>query len=222
MFEFFERITQRSGTHGEITKNAIALLRSLGQTITNDSILVASSNDPDEKITDLWIGHFYGERANTTKGSYTALNIAGKELHAVNNFAAWYQDVLLATVATEKAVELGSALHYIQDLTAPHHFHNLPAKISASMLGWDTHSAFEHRAKELIENTNYLPAATIFFNQLPVINDSIVFAMHVNELALQIAPDPLVLEYETNWDALINQLLPLAIAASARVMKSVL
>jgi hypothetical protein len=218
--EILERWTRKSGTHGEITKYAISLLKSKEKNVENESYLISSSNDPDEIPFDLWVGHFYGSQSETKKGSYLSLYIGGIELNALNNFVEWFNGVQITVDPIEKAKDTGSTLHFIQDITAPHHFHNLPAITSENVFGWDTHREFEKRAHKLItDDNNYLKEASAIFDQLNFNGDPRAFAIDINNRALTIVPNKNVLKDETKWDAIINQLLPLAIAASARVIE---
>jgi hypothetical protein len=219
------RISNANSTHEDITRIAIEVLiaeklANIDKTTTD--WLIEASNDPDEKPTDLWAGHFYGEIPDGKMGSYLSFRFAGQELNAMNNFEMWYDDVLEHATKhqlQEKAVAAGSALHYMQDMTAPHHFHNLPAKLSDLMYGWDTHSAFEKRAKELIISRDYREAALIEYKALPEFDLPEDFGRVIHERALKIAPDFRKLEDSKEWDAIIDQLLPLAIGGTMRLLE---
>lgn len=219
------RISNANSTHKDITRIAIEVLISEQLAAidkTTSDWLIEASNDPDEKPTDLWAGHFYGEIPDGKMGSYLSFRFAGQELNAMNNFEMWHEDVLEHATKHQwqnKAVAAGSALHYMQDMTAPHHFHNLPAKLSDLMYGWDTHSAFEKRAKELITSKDYRDKALQEYKALPEFITPTQFGKIIHEKALKIAPNYRVLENSREWDAIIDQLLPLAIGGTMRLLE---
>ena len=128
-------------THQYITSVALSILKNdQGSNImssTYASTIMQGADLPDkDEIGFLFAGHFFDP--------YTQENFLGSKTDtAFTNFMEHYDEAvsLYSTDRTSAFTELGRALHYLQDVSEPHHASNLDATIS-------NHSEFEKYADE--------------------------------------------------------------------------
>lgn len=126
-------LNKQNSTHEFITNSAINLAGKINGTEKN--ILLDACTEPDHKreLYDLsYEGHFYGAIPGHKKGNFfhkvfknklifSAFNLVGKiNEDALGNFTRY-----LSEFEKSKNIEtLGWTLHFLQDLTAPHHATN--------------------------------------------------------------------------------------------------
>lgn len=119
------------GTHGYIASRGAHIVKNANSTMmsyltsTRIANIVKGSVLPDkDETTDLYAGHFYGENGK---------NYLGGDMTAYWNFNRHYNQAvsLFKNGSTSAAlVELGRALHYINDIAMPHHAMNKVAGLS--------------------------------------------------------------------------------------------
>ena len=119
------------GTHGYIASRGAHIVKNVNGTMTSYltasriSSIVKGSVLPDkDETTDAFAGHFYGENGK---------NYLGGDMTAYWNFNRHYKQAvsLFKSGSTSASlVELGRALHYINDIAMPHHSMNKIAGVS--------------------------------------------------------------------------------------------
>jgi len=224
-------------THQLITKNALRILRDEGAQVASPlkrARLVSLSSGPDKSLKNMKLmmeGHFFGDNGTGKKGNYFpkylnhATIAACKIVDDVNenaktNFVryAGHFD------KKRKTRDLAWSLHYLQDMTAPHHVRNFPAYFTKRRKdeGFDTHMPFEHHANELFSKdegqfdeaakAEYLALLSAF----PSLDESSIeaFAEHVQGTAVNLASDSIKREDHAEWDKVIKAAIPFAIACT--------
>jgi len=219
-------------THAVITKLAFSMLALQGIGFSDDVVsgIISASIGPDEYLSEMVLimeGHFCHERE---RGEYE--NYLGRHDTAMARFIKYHGESG-NTSAESRFRSLGWSLHYLQDITAPHHAGNRPV-----FLIWpshaDTHHEFEVQARTLINDltdekqSEYLAVAQGSMESLESDwqgRGKEAFAQSVYEYS---APNIGKIVSISNgdhsdpscWDEVIDKALPLAIAASAVVLKN--
>lgn len=139
-------------THGYITQVAYNLLRSdnsAAYTFYSGQLenLVRGSILPDSDETNSgYAWHFYGEDGtNWIGGSVTAYTKCIEHYNAAVN-------LYITNLKSSAMIELGRALHYLQDINVPHHSMNAVAVLT-------NHTEFEQLAEE--NRTSYVVTGLI-------------------------------------------------------------
>ncbi len=142
-------------THQYITSTALSILakdKNISQFKTySDTILMGSDKPDEDETSEAFAGHFYNP--------YTGKNYLGNANNtALTNFSKHYSTAVSQYKSrsyNSAFDELGRALHYLQDVSEPHHASNLIAVIT-------NHGDFEEYANE--NRTKYstytLPASS--------------------------------------------------------------
>jgi hypothetical protein len=222
-------------THEAITRAAQRVAKITGGS-PEPAAVVAASTAPDttrEGRRLFYEGHFYGTAPDGGFGNYMpwvftspvrALMAAFDDIEetARRNFL---EHARLVAEDPSDATRHGWALHYLQDLTNPHHARNLPIFLRRPGFDLDTHHAFEVRAnKRFVENdARYDDAAEKLlgtFRQRPFDltreEGREQFVDEVHGRALGIADGDWIKHGESkDWDPKIDEALTLAIAATA-------
>ncbi len=149
-------------THEFITTQALDIIGE--RDVAYRSEVIGHCMDPDRHWALIKLaaeGHFYGLTRNGAYGNYfhrvfedgtlELLRRADPDIDetALSNFAKHYTGFAAETAQLD---ELGCALHYLQDMTAPHHGGNYAAFFSLKSDNFDTHLAFEKFAREYLNN----------------------------------------------------------------------
>ena len=223
-------------THQFITEKAMDLL--LIQDAKTRGIFLKGCVRPDEFLSDMFDlfqeGHFYGP-INGQFGNYITLYFGEKvvpsllkiktaifqgeeDIHenALNNFNTHYRQYLTERDLKEMAI----SVHFLQDMTAPHHIRNIPSFLPKR--DKDTHVQFERKAKTVLKNNP--PKFTIdeynsFKDQLtttPQRNPK-DFANQVREKAWPFAQR---IENKDEWGNIVKGTIPIAVYATARVYET--
>jgi hypothetical protein len=198
--------------------------------------VVSASTGPDEQRAGwrlFFEGHFYGPTPEGGLGNYMSwvfakplrslmAGIDDIEEHAHGNFL---RQARLAAQSPTEATPHGWALHYLQDLTAPHHVRNFPIFLPRPGYALDTHHAFEKRANGRFSDVpdRYdvpakTPLAALRMKGFDLRSEAgrEAFVDWVHEAALTIADGDWIHAGEsTAWDPKIDAALALAVAATA-------
>jgi len=165
-------------THEFITEQALGLLG------INDKKMIQSLKDacvePDRK-KNLWElayeGHFYGKTKGNKYGNFLPRVFGGaavRILHcfdknieetAQSNFIDYYQKSIKNSIDLTR---LGWAIHYLQDMTAPHHAGNMALFFEIFTDGTNSHFPFEKYAREYVyePSQDFRDSAQIHYNDL--------------------------------------------------------
>lgn len=230
-------------THSMITRLAIQMLKEenidLPQHSTEEwqNKLIDKSTGPDEHVKTMALmmeGHFFGlvKEEPPRFGNYLERVFGKKTLsfidhfddideNALTNFRRYYTEYR----ETGSTGKLAWALHYLQDITAPHHAGNYAMFFSKKTDGFDTHHGFEKKARKMINNETlcrqYISDAAVIYRNIKENFSSEnpgKFASFIHgESVKNITPDIKVKE-QKRWEPVINRALPLAIAATAAVL----
>jgi len=223
-------------THSVITKFALMLT---GKNPEDGSYreLIDSCTGPDRHIKSIAImmeGHFFGSIGWNKTGNYMKRVFSSDLLKLIDNF----NDIDETAVTNycmhmEKYTEsfkpesLGWALHYLQDITAPHHAGNYAVFFSKHTDGFDTHHGFEKKARLMINDSRnmeryintareLLPVICSEFKQLT----SQEFAEYIYSESAKNIDDSIRSKNPEKWVPVIEKALPLAIASTAAVLKN--
>jgi len=222
-------------THKLITSNAFGLIGYRGDKKKMESV-IESSAGPDrhpKTIALMMEGHFYGEVKTGVYGNYLPRIFDDLFLRFIDrlndidetakkNFIKYYN----AYNSPRRNLEsLGWALHYIQDLTEPHHAGNYAMFFSFYTDGFDTHYAFEKKARSMINDDRE------FFTEraktlLPGLEREFIaggihsFSDVIYQKTRPFINDNIKGNDKSAWAEVIKDALPLAIAATAIVLKN--
>lgn len=224
-------------THQLITKNALRILRDGGVKVSSPlkrSRLISLSSGPDKSLKNMKLmmeGHFFGDNGTGKKGNYFPKYLNHAALAACKivddvNENAKTNFVRYAGHFDErrKVRDLAWSVHYLQDMTAPHHVRNFPAYFTKRRKdeGFDTHMPFEHYANEIFTadegqfdaqaKAEYLALLSAF----PSLDGSSIaaFAEHVQGTAVGFASDSIKREDRAEWAKVIKAAIPFAIACT--------
>jgi inorganic pyrophosphatase len=224
-----------NSTHRFITQKAIELVGIKNS--EKQTTLISACVEPDKNKSLYEIafeGHFYGNIGNHQYGNFfhkviknkTAFfwinNLTKIDEHALGNFKKF--------VSTFKAKsnlqKLGWALHFIQDLTAPHHATNKAIFFETITDKTNSHFQFEKYSRSFVwdhgplmldRSRGLLSKLQSVFNP----KKSSDFALEIHRRALVHADNINSFDLE-KWNAVIEANIPLAIAASATILKHLL
>ena len=231
-------------THQLITKNALRLLRNGEDVPADEGVvekLIFESAGPDGNWKNMRLmmeGHFYGVNGSFACGNYLPKYFDRAERGAMEFFDNIQEDaksnfvkyIGLLSAESDAVKNLAWALHYVQDLTAPHHVRNFPAYFTRHEHGdgFDTHVAFEKYANALFGacETRFDDAVRPEYEELSWrhlqcddAETAASLAEHVYQKALSYADDRIKTPLKTEWEQVINHSLPLAIACTMLLLK---
>jgi len=237
--------TGKYTTHQLITKNAFRLLNNGVDVSADDGVienLIIESSGPDSHWKNMRLimeGHFYGVNGSLACGNYIPKYFDRVEMDAMKLFDNVQEDAKsnfvkyrgFLSTEPDGVKNLGWALHYLQDLTAPHHVRNFPAYFTRYEHGngFDTHVAFEKYANELFCacETRFDAAVRPEYEELSWrhlqcddAETAASLAEHVYQKALSYADDRIKTPLKTEWEQVINHSLPLAIACTMLMLKA--
>jgi len=225
-------------THEYITEKAMDLLSIQDEKVRK--IFLKGCVKPDIVLSGMFDlfqeGHFYGPLSdNSGFGNYIRIYFGPKVLpvlinvkkflggkdediyeEAISNFRTHYGQYL----ADRDLKEMGISIHYIQDITAPHHIQNIPSFLPQD--DKDTHVIFERKAKTFLKNNtiNYDP---IRFNAFKIKLKTTPqkypksFANEIRQLAW---PHAQRIDDANQWDDIVKETIPIAVYATARVLET--
>lgn len=231
------RKTGEVETHEFITARAFDLVGVIDGAFRDD--VIRHSMDPDRELDLLAIaaeGHFYGpiDAAGSAYGNYMQRVYLPEVLdkieavhdiyeNALTNFQAHYES---CSAGPADAATLGIALHYLQDMTAPHHAGNYALFFSRYTDHFDTHLAFEKYARQLVNRhpdrftADAADLRTGFAQRFDELGPR-EFAREINRMIHPFFP-MIKKKDRTAWGDVIDAAVPIAIAASAVVLASAL
>jgi hypothetical protein len=223
-------------THQLITAAALRIL-GVDETAPEHQSLIDESLGPDRTIATLRLmmeGHFHGAVPDGGTGNFLPAYFPGWLVAflgrlddvaetARSNFTAWFAKV----DATPGSTRLhGFTMHYLQDVTAPHHAANIPSILPALRKEPDTHRQLERHANALFDaaRTAYDQDARIRladvraqgFNLASPLGREQLFDWTHGESMKNAGPG---LHDPATWDARIGSALALAIAVTARYLE---
>lgn len=233
--------------HEMITEEALIIVNTKYQSTSDKELLFDGCTGPDKDIGAIMLvmeGHFYGSTSSNASGNYLK-KIMPAAVYFILSHLPIFKDHMKESAfsnakryfskyySNESQLEdLGWCLHFVQDMTAPHHAGNIPSffpslddRINSGM---DTHNEFEDFANELLDsNRNIyrekaLPLLDYFRSMNLNIKNSTdfdTFLKYVNTKALENVNDTLQTRDKARWNNTISNALPLAIAASAFLLE---
>lgn len=226
-------LDEEKSTHEFITEKAVEYIR---PTPINEQVLIPASKEPD-KNWDLYAiafeGHFFGAIPGGGTGNYFHRVIKQQDMfdllnwsfhideHAVENFTRY-----ISECKSKKGMRVfGWALHFIQDMTEPHHATNRAIFFEQTTDNNSSHHEFEGYANAFVldkKNSDSLMQRVepVFDEFYPLFNpaDPVSFARKIHSRALEAVED-FDMDNEGDWDKLILANIPLAIGASAVLLK---
>jgi hypothetical protein len=220
-------------THQFITAEAMSLIGIPGK--YPDLLNHCMDPDKDKELWELvYEGHFYGIVKEGKYGNFLPRVFKGPMLwflehldnvkeNALSNFCKNYTDAHANKASIKK---LGHACHYLQDLTAPHHVANMAIFFELMTDGTSTHYAFEKIARDYVIKKgtgSFSKPALARLSQLEkqfsssplqpepfgkeVYNQALANVDKIKKFALE------------KWQAAIDDAIPLAIGATALILK---
>lgn len=233
--------------HEMITEEALIIVNTKYQSTSDKELLFDGCTGPDKDIGAIMLvmeGHFYGSTSDSTNGNYLK-KIMPAAVYFILSHLPVFKDHMnesafsnakryFSKFYSEKSQleDLGWCLHFVQDMTAPHHAGNIPS-IFPSLddrinSGMDTHNEFEDFANELLDSNrktyrqNAMPLLDDFHSMnlnLRNSNNFETFLKHLHAKAIVNVNDSLQTRDHDRWNDTITKALPLAIAASAFVLE---
>jgi len=227
------------GTHMLITEQAFKLAGTQADE-EKKKFVIDSSTGPDKHLKTIAIfmeGHFYGDIGDGKTGNFLQRVFEKRFLKfidrlndidetAITNSGKYFKKY---GGKPKRLESFAWALHYLQDLTAPHHAGNYAIFFSNFTDGFDTHFPFEKKARQMINAnpSSFNKKAEALLKQLEPQFDpndkkgfenfcGIVHGMSLKNIDGRIRGGD-----EAKWAEVINDALPLAIAATAAVLKKV-
>ncbi|HEX3029656.1 MAG TPA: hypothetical protein VHT34_10225 [Clostridia bacterium] len=233
--------------HEMITEEALNIVNTKFRNDSEKSLLLSGCIGPDKDWGSIMLvmeGHFYGSTSHNASGNYLK-KIMPAAVYFILSHLPIFEDHMKESAFSNanryfskyysndsQLEDLGWCLHFVQDMTAPHHAGNIPSffpslddRINSGM---DTHNEFEDFANELLDsNRNIyrekaLPLLDYFRGMNLNIKNSTdfdTFLKYVNTKALENVNDTLQTRDEAKWNNTISNALPLAIAASAFLLE---
>jgi hypothetical protein len=225
-------IDEKDTTHELITAQALEMQKITDPVLKTPILDSCMDPDRDKKLWELaYEGHFYGRIDEQRYGTFRPRVLDGPSLYlldrindidetALSNFARCYSQALQNRGDLKL---LGQAVHYLQDLTAPHHVGNMAIFFEIITDDNDTHFLFEKYARGYVLNNGPAlgAAAVAQYQRLKVAFDPDKpeeLARTVFNDALANVPKVIGIDLKS-WDDAINNAIPLAIGATAVVLE---
>ncbi|HEX2868176.1 MAG TPA: hypothetical protein VHO03_14115 [Ignavibacteriales bacterium] len=256
----WERRDSLKTTHQMITEQALCIINMNNFPKADDLIGESSGPDNDpENVKFVMEGHFCGRLSNGGLGNFLEKYMPhlifdllenfgelGKHLNetALTNFETYSEKFL---DDRPKVKYLAWALHFLQDITAPHHAANIPAIIPSFLIdvnqGRDTHSPFEGFANELMikrPNQFNVEAERILnilrgfpmnagdskeikkFGKMILQKSFAVIRSPIKDPVIKNVKGALQAADHDAWKEVISMAMPLAIASTAALLEKVL
>ncbi|OPY09361.1 MAG: Zinc dependent phospholipase C [Syntrophus sp. PtaB.Bin001] len=225
-------IDEKDTTHELITAHALDLQKITDPVLKTPILDSCMDPDRDKKLWELaYEGHFYGKIDERRYGNFWPRVLDGPSLYlldrindidetAFSNFARYYSQALQNP--TDLKI-LGRAVHYLQDLTAPHHVGNMAIFFEIITDDNETHFLFEKYARSYVLNNGPAlgAAAVARYQRLKAgfdPNKPEELAKTVFNEALANVPKVMGIDLNA-WDEAICNAIPLAIGATAVVLE---
>lgn len=232
-------------THQMITEQALCILNK--DDLPKKDQLVYESSGPDdapETIKFVMEGHFCGIISDGIVGNFLQKYMPPLVFDLLYNFGDFkdhLKETALSNIGKYSAKYLNNGedikylawtLHFLQDITAPHHAGNIPAIIPSLITdingGNDTHSAFEEFANNFMKEQpdkfnddakNLLQHLRGFPLNLSKPNELEEFGKMILQKSLKNIDGVLRTKDQNLWKETISKAMPLAIAATAAVLE---
>jgi hypothetical protein len=226
-------MNQEKSTHEFITAQALAFLEIDDRGFCD--ALKEYCMEPD-RSKDKWElayeGHFYGKVGNRRFGNFFPRVFPGTVLWmldrvndidetAASNFSKYFE---MAFQDRGNLAALGSAAHYLQDLTAPHHAGNMAIFFEILTDGANSHHVFEKFACDYVYRNSGFFSQTVkpWFDHFQGLFDP----LKPEKLAKSVYSEAVInvpkvkTNNEVSWEEAVKSAIPVAIGATAVILEA--